>query len=129
MLRPTTVTGYVRGSGRYIGIVRAKVADATDENVSITDFMAWAREIEVQLNDKNAEPNSVFLRYATRVKPDRDKAEKPVNILLDLTEEALRELGFAVAGTMLIRQTGYWHMKICVPTSRTASSRSRGWMA
>ena len=33
MLRPTTVTGYVGGSGRYIGIVRAKVADATDENV------------------------------------------------------------------------------------------------
>ena len=98
MLRPTTVTGYVGGSGRYIGIVRAKVADATDENVSITDFMAWAREIEVQLTDKNATPNSVFLRYATRVKPDRDKAEKPVNILLDLTEEALREFGLRGGG-------------------------------
>ena len=98
MLRPTTVTGYVGGSGRYIGIVRAKVADATDENVSITDFMAWAREIEVQLTDKNAAPNSVFLRYATRVKPDRDKAEKPVNILLDLTEEALREFGLRGGG-------------------------------
>jgi hypothetical protein len=43
-------------------------------------------------------PNSVFLRYATRVKPDRDKAEKPVNILLDLTEEALREFGLRGGG-------------------------------
>lgn len=98
MLRPTRVTGYVEGSGRYIGIVRAKVADATDENVSIIDFMDWARDIELQLTDKNATPNSVFLRYATRVTPDRDKAEKPVNILLDLTEEALHEFGLRGGG-------------------------------
>jgi hypothetical protein len=65
---------------------------------TFTDFMTWAREIEVQLTDKNATPNSVFLRYATRVKPDRDKAEKPVNILLDLTEEALREFGLRGGG-------------------------------
>ncbi len=98
VLRPTTVSGYVKGGGRYLGIVRAKVADTTDENVPLSAFLTWAEEVERQLTDLSVEANSVFLRYARRVHPTREAAEKPQNILIDLTEEALEEFGLRTGG-------------------------------
>lgn len=93
MLRPTTVSGYVKGGGRYLGIVRAKVADSTDENVPLSAFVAWAEDVERQLTDSSTDGNAVFLRYARRAHPTQEMAEKPQNILIDLTEEALEEFG------------------------------------
>ncbi|MFI4973070.1 MAG: DEAD/DEAH box helicase [Caulobacterales bacterium] len=93
MLKPTTVTGFVGGVGRYLGVVRAKVADAVDANVSIPEYLDWLRGLDRQLSDKAAIPNPVFRRYAKVVTPDPQKAENPANILLDLTEEAMQEFG------------------------------------
>ena len=98
MLRPTTVTGYVEDQ-----VVTSASSARRWPTLPMRTFpspISWPGHGRSKSSSpiKMLTPNSVFLRYATRVKPDRDKAEKPVNILLDLTEEALREFGLRGGG-------------------------------
>lgn len=120
MLRPTTVSGYVKGGGRYLGIVRAKVADSTDENVPLSAFLDWAEEVEQQLTDSAAEANTVFLRYARRVHPNHQMAEKPQNILIDLTEEALEEFGLRGADPRATPDGVFGYEDLCADIDKNA---------
>ena len=93
VLRPTGVTGFVGGVGRYLGIARGKVVDAIDENVPIAEYLVWVDRLERELSNRALTPSRVFRRYAQPVLPDPELAGRPANILLDLTEEAMREYG------------------------------------
>tara|TARA_R110002124_G_scaffold243235_1_gene408304 strand:- start:10317 stop:13706 length:3390 start_codon:yes stop_codon:yes gene_type:complete len=93
MLRPTTASGYVGATGRYLGLVRGKVTDATESNVAYPEYRAWVESLAAQLADPKRTASRVFGRYATPVAADPAKARAPINILLDLSEEALGAFG------------------------------------
>lgn len=89
---PTTVSGYVNGIGRYLGFSRAKVTEGVGERVSINEYLRWLEQLDSELS-RGSKRSVVFDRYAQLGEPDPEQAKKPMNILLDLTREAMEEFG------------------------------------
>ncbi|WP_296166659.1 DEAD/DEAH box helicase family protein [uncultured Brevundimonas sp.] len=82
-LLPTNVAGYVDGTGRYLGLTRGKVSDATAERVPIDAYLDWARGIDAQLS-KVADASRVFSRFVQTATPDPVQAKAPKSLLFDL---------------------------------------------
>lgn len=86
--------GYVGGSGRYLGLTRARWSDASDGMVTIPDYRNWLQKVHDTL--ESATPrHKVFDRYAQATTVDGDEA-KPISVLLDLASESFEE--FRVLG-------------------------------
>jgi superfamily II DNA or RNA helicase len=93
-LAPSSVYGYIKGRGRYVGLSRARIADASDGLMPLSDYLKWLQQVKDSL-DNAGSPHRVFDRYAQMetVTPSEAKAH---SILLDLTAEAFQE--FQVQG-------------------------------
>jgi superfamily II DNA or RNA helicase len=93
ILVPTSVYGFVEGNGRYLGIKRGRISDASDSFVPIVEYLEWVQRIAADLTDQNRRPNSVFDRYARLADVGDREAARPTSILLDLSRDAFREFG------------------------------------
>ncbi len=82
-LLPTNVAGYVDGAGRYLGLTRGKVSDATADRVPIDAYLEWAAGINAQLSN-GADASKVFSRFVQTATPDPVQANKPKSLLFDL---------------------------------------------
>jgi hypothetical protein len=98
VLLPSTMSGYVDGIGRYVGLTRSKVTDAAIDRVNVDEYAAWTMTIEAELNAGTI-PNRVFERYAQIAIPDPAMAAVPRNILVDLNRDKLEDYVSFAGGT------------------------------
>jgi len=102
-LLPTNVAGYVDGAGRYLGLTRGKVSDATAERVPIDAYLDWATGIDAQLS-KVANASRVFSRFVQTATPDPVQAKAPKSLLFDL--EPVEDFGSFLRETPLQAAAG-----------------------
>jgi superfamily II DNA or RNA helicase len=76
--RVTTPHGRV---GRYLGFSRGRITDARAGRVSVTDWIAWCRQLSDEMNARR-NAAALFLRYAQRIAPPVPAV--PINILIDI---------------------------------------------
>lgn len=93
VLVPTAVSGFVEGTGRYLGIRTGKISDSSNGRPSLAMYFAWLKDMAGILQNKKIQHSRVFDRYANPADVDDETASKPSNILLDLTQSTFREFG------------------------------------
>jgi superfamily II DNA or RNA helicase len=87
VLVPTTTSGFVAQSARYVGFSRGRLSDVSAGAIALPDYCRWATERAAELRSSVTEQNAVFERYAkVRSALDADQA-KPLSILLDLDRD------------------------------------------
>ncbi|MGE0271506.1 MAG: DEAD/DEAH box helicase [Alphaproteobacteria bacterium] len=85
-LVPSTAFGFIDNRARYVGFVGARLRDASDGNVLLSDYLSWTQKIRDELIDPDRTRSSVFERYA-QVVDDLEPEEASVrSILIDFPE-------------------------------------------
>lgn len=93
----TSAYGFIGGNGRYLGLARGRISDASESYVPLPDFCTWLEQLASELESTTRAPNSVFDRFAQPVTVPAQVAAKPVSILLDLATDSFAE--FNVVGS------------------------------
>jgi superfamily II DNA or RNA helicase len=92
----TSAYGFIAGNGRYLGLARGRISDASENYVPLPEFCAWLEQLASELESTTRVPNSVFDRFAQPVTVSAPVAAKPMSILLDLATDSFAE--FNVVG-------------------------------
>jgi len=106
-LVPATAAGFVNGSARYVGFARARLRDASETHVPISDYVAWTAEVAAELRDPVRSRSRIFGRYAALVENVEPGDAQPVSILLDPSLDEMRDDDQGLAGFLLHENVDY----------------------
>lgn len=109
-LVPATAAGFVNGNARYVGFARARLRDASESHVPISDYIAWTSEIIAELRAPNRARSHIFGRYAVVVEDVNAADAQPVSILLDPSLDEIRDDDQGVTAFVLHEDVDYFDL-------------------